>query len=162
MALERDKYVATMALNAGTTSSAVTAVDSAADAKTAIDTGILALRENDVDSTMDVVIEIPWFVYNYLRDNLVELKTNNDELLKKGIISMYDGCYVRPTNNLYVDGTDYYAMIRTREAIAFASGIDKVEAYRPETLFSDAIKGLNTFGAKVVRPKELYAMRVKK
>ena len=162
MALERDSHVATMALNAGTTSAAVTQVDSAADAKTAIDTGILALRENDVDSSMDVVIEIPWFVYNYLRDKLVELKTNNDELLKKGVIAMYDGCYVRPTNNLYVDGTDYYGMIRTKEAVAFASGIDKVEAYRPETLFSDAIKGLNTFGAKVVRPKELYAMRVKK
>ena len=109
---------------------------------------------------MDVVSEIV-VCLQLLADKLVELKTNNDELLKKGI-SMYDGCYVRPTNNLYVDGTDYYAMIRTREAIAFASGIDKVEAYRPETLFSDAIKGLNTFGAKVVRPKELYAMRVKK
>ena len=84
MALERDSHVATMALSAGTTSAAVTQVDSAADAKTAIDTGILALRENNVDSTTEVVIEIPWFVYNFLRDKLVELKTNNDELLKKG------------------------------------------------------------------------------
>ena len=76
---------------------------------------------------------------------------------------MYDGCLVRPTNNLYSSGTDYYGMIRTKDAIAFASGIDKGwKAFRPETLFSDAIKGLNTFGAKVVRPKELYAIRVKK
>ncbi|NLB80944.1 MAG: hypothetical protein GX800_04895 [Clostridiaceae bacterium] len=162
MALERDKHIATMALEAGTTSSGVTQVDSATDAKQAIDAGILALRELDVDSSMEVVIEIPWFVYNYFRDQLVTDKTDNDELVKKGIIAMYDGCYVRPTNNLYVSGTDYYAMVRTKDAIAFASGIDKVEAYRPETLFSDAIKGLNTFGAKVVRPKELYAMRVKK
>lgn len=162
MAQERDKYVASMALNAGTKSASVTQVDSAADAKAAIDEGILALREYDVDSSMDVVIEIPWFVYNYFRDSLVELKTDNDELLKKGIIGMYDGCYVRPTNNIYKSSTDYYAMIRTKNAIAFAGGIDEVEAYRPEELFSDAIKGLNTFGAKVVRPKELFAMRVKK
>ena len=81
----------------------------------------------------------------------MELKTDNDELLKKGIIGMYDGCYIRPTNNIYKSGTDYYAMIRTKRN-SFAGGIDEVEAYRRE-LFSDAIKGLNTFGAKVVRPK---------
>ena len=51
-------------------------------------------------------------------------------------------------------------MIRTKKAVAFASGIDETEAYRPEQLFSDAIKGLNTFGAKVVRPKEFYSILV--
>lgn len=161
MALERDKYVAQMAQYAGEISE-TTEIKTSSAAKTAIDTGILALRENDVDVDMDVIIELPWFMYNLFRDKLVELKTNNDELLKKGIVGMYDNCYVRTSNNLYNDGTDYYAMIRTKEAIAFASGIDKVEAYRPETLFSDAIKGLNTFGAKVVRPKELYTIKVHK
>jgi hypothetical protein len=53
-------------------------------------------------------------------------------------------------------------MIRTEKAIAFASQIQNVEAYRPEGLFSDAVKGLHVFGAKVVRPKELYGLRVKK
>jgi hypothetical protein len=162
MAQERDKFIATKALDAGSGNSSSAAVTSAASAKTAIDAGILALRENNVDLASEVVIEIPWFVYNYLVDKLIDLKTDNDELVKKGILGMYDGCYVRPTNNLYVSGADYYGMIRTKNAIAFASGIDKVEAYRPESLFSDAIKGLNTYGAKVVRPKELYALKVKK
>lgn len=161
MAKSRDTYIGEKAADAGTLSSS-TAITTAALAKTAIDTGILALRENDVEIDSEVVIEIPYFVYLLFRDKLVEVKTNNDELIKKGIVGMYDNCYVRTSNNLYNDGTDYYGMIRTKNAIAFAGGIDETEAYRPETLFSDAIKGLNTFGAKVVRPKEIYTMKVHK
>lgn len=161
MAVERDKHVAKQAQYAGGISSS-TKVENAAGAKAAIDAGLLKLRENDVYLDMEVVIEIPFFVYQLFRDQLVTLRTQNDELIKKGIIGMYEGCYVRPTNNLYNDNTDDYAMIRTKDAIAFAGGIDKTEAYRPETLFSDAMKGLNTFGAKVVRPKEIYTIKVHK
>ena len=136
---------------------------SAKAAKAAIDAAILKLRENDVPTNMEVVIELPWFMYNIFKDNLIELKTNNDKLLERGIISMYDGCYVRPSNNLHVDGEgNYYCMVRTHDAIAFASGIDKVEAYRPHNGFEDAVKGLNTFGAKIVRPKELAVFKVTK
>lgn len=158
----RDKYVASLA--AGVDNAIASgAVSSASAAKKAIDAGILALRENDVPTNMEVVVEVPWFLYNIFKDNLVELKTNNDKLLEKGIISMYDGCYVRPSNNLHVDeGGNYYCMVRTHDAIAFASGIDKVEAYRPHNSFEDAVKGLNTFGAKIVRPKELSVFTVKK
>lgn len=161
MANVRDKHVAAQAVDAGTLS-ATTEIKTAAAAKTAIDTAILTLRENDVEIGMEVVIEIPYWVYLLFKDKLVELKTNNDDLIKKGIVGMYDNCLVRTTNNLYNDGTDYYAMVRTKDAIAFAGGIDKTEAYRPETLFSDAMKGLNTFGAKVVRPKELYVIKAHK
>jgi len=53
-------------------------------------------------------------------------------------------------------------MVRTGRAIAFAGAIDQVEAYRPETLFSDAMKGLNVYGAKIVRPKELQVIKAHK
>lgn len=161
MASVRDKHVAAQAVNAGAMSGSLK-IDTAAKAKAAVDAGLLALRENDVYIDMELVIEIPFFVYQLFKDSLVDLKTQNDELIKKGIIAMYEGAYVRPTNNLYNDNTDDYAMIRTKDAIAFAGGIDKTEAYRPETLFSDAMKGLNCFGSKVVRPKEIYAIKVHK
>lgn len=161
MASVRDQYVAAKAADAAYASNS-TQINTKALAKTAIDTAILQLRENDVEVDMEVVIEIPYFVYLLFKDNLVELKTNNDELIKKGVVGMYDNCLVRTSNNLYNDGTDFYGMVRTKEAIAFAGGIDKTEAYRPETLFSDAMKGLNTFGAKVVRPKELYVIKAHK
>lgn len=161
MALARDSHVAAQAANA-TYASSSTKISTAAGAKTAVDAAILQLRENDVEVGIEVVIELPYFVYLLFRDSITELKTNNDDLIKKGIVGMYDNCMIRTTNNLYNDGTDYYAMVRTKDAIAFAGGIDKTEAYRPETLFSDAMKGLNTFGAKVVRPKELYVIKAHK
>lgn len=40
-------------------------------------------------------------------------------------------------------------------ALTFAEQIRKTEAYRPESSFSDAIKGLHLYGAKVVRPEAL-------
>ena len=43
---------------------------------------------------------------------------------------------------------------------AFASGIEKTEAYRPDRQFSDAVKVLHTYGAKVVRPKEMALLKV--
>ena len=162
MAQVRDGFVASLAAGSGLTASASTAITTAANAKKAIDDGIQVLRENDVDVTDDVVIEIAPFLYRLLRDQLVELKTDNDQLIKKGIVGMYDNCRVKLCNNLYSDGTDTYMMIRTKKAIAFASAIDKVEAYRPQNLFSDAVKGLNLYGAKVIRPKELYVLKAHK
>lgn len=162
-AIIRDKHVANLAPKASYATKTVTSITDGTVAKKLIDEAILTLRENDVPTNMEVVIEVPWFMYNLFRDNLVELKTNNDKLLEKGIISMYDGCYVRPSNNLHIDKDGaYYGMVRTHDAIAFASGIDKVEAYRPHNGFDDAVKGLNTFGAKIVRPKELAVFKAKK
>lgn len=38
-------------------------------------------------------------------------------------------------------------------AVTFADQINKVEAFRPERRFADAVKGLHLYGAKVVRPE---------
>jgi N4-gp56 family major capsid protein len=45
-------------------------------------------------------------------------------------------------------------------ATTFAEQISKVEAYRPNNSFSDAIKGLHLYGMKVVRPEALAVMDV--
>lgn len=39
--------------------------------------------------------------------------------------------------------------------LTFAEGISKVEAYRPQYRFSDAVKGLHLYGSRVVRPYAL-------
>lgn len=161
MAVARDSFVASLAKEAEQMSASLAIQDPEA-AKAALDAGLLALRENDVDLEDDVVIEISPFFYQLLRDNLAAVKTNNDELIRKGAVGMYDNCIVKMTNNLYNDGTDDHCMIRTKRAIAFAGQIDEVEAYRPETLFCDAVKGLNVFGAKIVRQKELYVVKAHK
>lgn len=168
MALAQDTYVAELVKDFGTTEeeqgqvSASMGVGTTNKAKALIDAGLLVLRNNNVAIEDEVVITISPYVYQLLRDELVEYKTNNDELIKKGIVGMYDNCVVKMSTNLYNDGTDDYCMIRTKKAIAFASQIHEVEAYRPQDLFSDAVKGLDVFGAKIVRPQELYVLKAHK
>ncbi|WP_330478683.1 phage capsid protein [Streptomyces platensis] len=45
-------------------------------------------------------------------------------------------------------------------ATTYAEQISKVEAYRPQSSFSDAVKGLHLYGAKVVRPEALVVCDV--
>lgn len=161
MALDIDSYIATKALDAGKVA-ASKQINTSALAKEAIDDGILWLRENDVQIGDTVIAEIPPFLYELFKDKIVTLDTNNSNIIKKGIVGTYDGINIRVSNNLYKVGDDWHMMIRTPKAIAFASQIQKTEAYRPDQLFSDAVKGLNVYGAKAVRPKELYAAKVKK
>jgi hypothetical protein len=94
--------------------------------------------------------------------DVVFAREDGVELIKKGVVGMYDNCKVKLSNNLYNDGTDDYMLVRTKRAIAFAGGIDETEAYRPESFFADAVKGLNVYGGKIVRPKELYVIKAHK
>ena len=159
MAIEKDEHIASLAAGTDVYKTSTSSANSADECYALVNAGLVWLRNNDVKMSDDVVIEVPPYFYYYLKEKLVSLKTQNDDLVKKGIVGMYDGCLVRLTNNLYNDVTDDYVMIRTKKAIAAASGIESVEAFRPETLFSDAIKGLHTYGAKVIRPKELYVIK---
>lgn len=102
-----------------------------------------------------------------VRQALTELSTDNPDILKKGAIGKYANAYVCIENLLPTgkssgsEATDdvRYNILRTDKAIAFAEQINKVEAYRPQDAFSDAIKGLYTFGALITRPDEIYVMK---
>ena len=108
---------------------------------------IIVDRVNHSD-TLDVQVEMT-----------PELFTDNVEYIKRGALGKYANTYLRMSNNLYNDGTDDYEMIRTKKAIAFAGQIDKVKTARKEKGFADIIKGLHVYGAKLVRPKELYVIK---
>lgn len=162
MAVARDSYVGSLAAEAtySVSKGAITTTDAA---RKALDEALLILRENDVDLEDEAVIEVAPFFYQLIRNDLAALKTNNDQLIANGSVGMYDNCVVKSSNNLLVDGEGLTnMMIRTKRAIAFAGQIDSVEAYRPDTLFADAMKGLNVYGAKIIRPKELVVLKVKK
>lgn len=51
--------------------------------------------------------------------------------------------------------TEYKIVAGTNLATSYAEQISKVEAYRPQLRFADAVKGLHLYGAKVVRPEAL-------
>jgi hypothetical protein len=101
-------------------------------------------------------------VFTTYRQQLTELSTNNPEILKKGAVGKINNAYVCIENCLVEDGGAIHNILRTDRAVAFAEQIEKVEKYRPEDAFTDAIKGLYVFGAKVVRPEEIYVMKTAK
>jgi hypothetical protein len=163
LATVRDSYIASRAATARADMlSESAAITTAAAAKTAIDTGLKLLMENGVrlGQTQVSIVLTPW-MYMLFQDYLITASTNNVELLKKGIVGMYNGAVVKYSNNLYNDNTDDYMMIRTKNAIAFASGISKTEALREPLQFADTVKVLDCFAAKLVRPEEMYVIRAR-
>ena len=160
MAETRDKYIAAMATQAGKTSEELTITDEDM-AKKAVDDAFVWLWENGVSDKDKVTIYLtPWF-YNLFKNKLTALSTDNPAYIKDGVIGIYNKARVKMTNNCHNEGGYDYIMVKTDKAIAFASSIDKVEAYRPQGFFADAVKGLNLYGGKVVRPKEMYTIKAK-
>lgn len=125
--------------------------------KTAIDDAIVALRLRNVESG---VIEIDPATYATFKNNLVELSTNNPEMIRKGVVGMYDNFEVMWSNAIYNNATHKHCMVRTREAIAFVGQINEVEALRLQDQFSDGIRGLDTYGMKIIAQDEIQAIQI--
>jgi len=79
----------------------------------------------------------------------------NSGALKTGKIGSALGFNFYMSNNVSQGSTHYRVMFGTNDAITHASQINKVEAYRPENWFADAVKGLYLYGSKVVKPAAL-------
>ena len=126
---------------------------------TLINKAHLALYKNNVPQSTELAADLnPEHIIG-LRTELAELFTDNVEFVKRGALGKYANTYLRMSNNLYNDGVDDYEMVRTKKAIAFAGQIDKLEKARKEKGFADIVKGLHVYGAKLVRPKELYVIK---
>ena len=126
--------------------------------KAALDDAMITLREKNFDDAG--IIEIDPRSYKTFKDCLIELKTANDELIKRGVLAEYDGYDVKSTNNVYRDGTHVYCIVRSDKAIAFAGQINEVEAGRMEKRFSDYVRGLDTYGAKIIAQDELVCVKI--
>lgn len=121
--------------------------------KTAIDTALTNLRlRNNAEGGY---LEIDPVTYNTFKNNLVELSTNNPEMIRKGVVGMYDNYEVTRTNAIYRDGTNYHCFAHSGTAIAFAGQINEVEALRLQGTFADGIRGLDTYGMKIIAQDEL-------
>lgn len=156
LAVKRDSYVAGLIKGAtnATTADALTAEG----VKDAIDNAIVALRERNFDE--DGVIEITPAVYNVFKNHLITLSTDNPEYIKKGKVGVYDGFDVIMSNNMAKDSNYIYCDIRGKKAIAFAGQINEVEAMRSEAHFADLVRGLDTFGAKVIDNARIQVIKV--
>lgn len=164
LSLEGDKYVAEIVKTAADGGDIAVSAEVTLTKTNSIETiekGFVKLYENDCKINDTFYLELAPSVYSLFKQNLTETSTNNPELLKKGAVGKYNNALVCIENCLPVaDGTTYN-ILRTNKAVAFAEQIDKVEKYRPEDAFTDAIKALYVFGAKIVRPKEIYVIKTK-
>ena len=173
LAEEGDKYVASL-VKAGVEAQTNPLAQSASvitltksNAVRSVEDGFAKLYENNCKVSDTFYLEVAPKPFTTYREALTELSTNNPEILKKGAVGKINNAYVCIENLLPTgkssgsQSTDdvHYNILRTSKAIAFAEQINKVEAYRPQDAFSDALKGLYTFGALITRPKEIYVIK---
>lgn len=156
LAVARDTYVANLIKGAANSTPATNLTQEAV--KDAIDKAIVALRERNFDE--EGVIEITPAVYNVFKNCLITLSTDNPEYIKKGIVGVYDDFNVIMSNNMAKDSSHAYCCVRGKKAIAFAGQINEVEALRAEKRFKDIIRGLDTFGAKVIDEARIQVVKI--
>ena len=161
--LEADKFVAKKlmdAVTAGTIAKSASAITpNKSNVVEAVETGLVALYENNVDPATEIWGELSPKMYSHMRQHLTELATNNIELMKKGIIGKYNNVNVTIENLLPTTSSVRYNFLRTGKAFAFAEQIDQIKAVEKERGFGDIVKGLYVFGGTVVRAKEAYAIQ---
>lgn len=156
LAVARDTYIANLIKGATNVTPASAMTQEAV--KEAIDLAIVALRERNFDE--EGVIEISPAVYNVFKNCLITLSTDNPEYIKKGKVGVYDDFDVIMSNNMAKDASKVYCAIRGKKAIAFAGQINEVEALRAEKRFKDIVRGLDTFGAKVIDEARIQVVTV--
>ncbi len=122
------------------------------------------LYKNNVTDSTEVVFEVSPDVAARLFKDKLEALSNNNELLENGCLGSIMGCKVYVSNNIVTEEVGgkqrHYCLARTKRAIAFAQQLSKIEAYRPEGFFADAVKGLYLYGMKVVYPNEMVKINI--
>lgn len=117
---------------------------------------MVKLDEANVPEEGRWVILPPWYVGLLVQGKFAEADSGGAigaEGLRTGQVKTAYGFSVFKSNNVVnTTGDDYAVMAGYSGAITYAEQIAKVEAYRPENSFSDAVKGLHLYGAKLIRP----------
>lgn len=164
-----DSYMASLHAQAsitsgfGTTGSPITptsttAYEYLADAFTALD-------EANAPQQGRWAIVPPWYHGMLRKDSrFVSYGTDlNRAVAQNGVIGQVAGFDVFVSNNVAnTSGTKFKILFGHAQAWTMAMQIEKVEAFRMERRFADAVKGLNVYGVKVVRPGILGCMTANK
>ena len=168
-----DQYIAAMYTEAatanliGTTASPKTDVLSGGTTKSydyLVDLSVL-LDESNVPSAGRWVVVPPWYHGVLLKDSrFVSTGSGQAESrLANAVIGQAAGFTVIKSNNVPNTSAAKYRIIAGHNmAWTMAMQLAKIEAYRPEKRFADAVKGLQLYGAKVIRPQALAVLTANK
>ena len=124
------------------------------------------LDENNVPMQGRWMVVPPWFHTKLVLNKILETDGSVDAnpAFTNGFVGRAFGFDIYMSNNLSTGigavAKSHYALAGTSRAISFAEQVVEMEAYRPEKSFSDAVKGLHVYGAKVIDPNALVSMSI--
>lgn len=126
------------------------------------------LTEYDVPEDGRWIVLPPWMISLLRKSDLKDSSLTGDATspVRTGNIGSFNYLNIYK-NNLVTSGTDgsYTAWnipFGQKTAFAFVSQLTKVETYRPENGFTDAMKGLNVYGYGTLQEKALGHLYVRR
>ena len=162
-----DAYLASV-LSAATTN-VINAVGS--DAPTAdsayeylVDAGVL-LDENNVPADGRFVVVPSWYHGLLLKDDRFVTYDKVGSAITNGKIGEAAGFTIYKANTVQTLGGEdatYQVVAGHKMAASFAEQITKVEKFRMEKRFADAVKGLHVFGAKLIRSEAVVVLNAER
>ncbi len=128
-----------------------------------VDLGV-RLNENNVPMLGRWVVVPPWFHGLLLKDNrFVGNGTGyNQAILQGGWVGDAAGFRIHLSNNVPLSDDHYCVIAGTNAAGSYAEQLVELEAFRLEKNFSDAVKGLHVYGAKVTQGTGLAVLKCTK
>lgn len=156
---EADKYIAKEIATA-TTKALTRDITTPAEAYDVLVDLSVMLDEANVPEQGRFVVIPPFFEGMIKKDErFVGVGDATDASIKlNGLVGRVAGFNLIKANTVYVDSDKYHIVAGHSMATTYADQINEVEAYRPEKRFADAVKGLYTYGLKVVRPEALVKL----
>lgn len=152
-----ESYISNLMDTAVETPAKTVAVGTPADAYLAV---VEAGRKLDVQNVPDEgrwLVVSPDFYALLLQDSrFIEGTEAGHNTLLNGVVGQVRGFTVVKSNNVprKSSSPDTQSILAgTNAAVTFAQQVSKVEAMRMQTDFADMVRGLDLYGAKVIRPE---------
>lgn len=112
------------------------------------------LDENDNDEDEGRFIIVPPWLKKLIVISF-QGNTESAEVQTNGRVGRYWGIDVHMSNRVSDNSGNSQIIAGTMRGMTMAEQIVQTEAYRPESSFSDAVKGLHVYGGRVVQPNAL-------
>lgn len=114
-------------------------------------------KEANVPNSETIYLEVAPAIYTKFVLARIAQDTDNSKVIDNGEVAkrLY-GIEVSESNNVVYTGGKYKCLARTKAGISLAVQLTETVGYRPERRFGDAVKTLQVWGKKIVRPKEVF------
>lgn len=115
------------------------------------------LNQNNVPTDGRWIVVPPAIAQQLVNARIIAETANSPAMVEgtKSVGNFY-GFNVFVSNNVYgVASSQWHVLAGHSMGLTFASQINKVEAYRDPNSFSDVVRGLMVYGAKITRPNAI-------